>query len=75
MADPPPTPDVPGITWGDDDSIGAHLRTCPPHSMLRIALQERWLRVDDRLLRIQVIDGVVHWDYFDDEKRPEGSGS
>jgi hypothetical protein len=44
-----------GVTWGESDSIGKQ--------MLRKALNERWQYVGGRLLRIQVIDGVEHWDY------------
>jgi hypothetical protein len=56
-----------GVTWGESDSIGKQ--------MLRKALNERWQYVGgNRLLRIQVIDGVEHWDYFENGRREETLG-
>jgi hypothetical protein len=57
-----------GVTWGENDSIGKQ--------MLRKALNERWQYVGgSKWLRIQVIDGVEHWSYFEDGRREEGTAS
>jgi hypothetical protein len=54
-----------GVTWGEDNSIGKQV--------LRKALNERWQYVGGKWLRIQAIDGVEHWDYFEDGRREEGA--